>query len=84
MPRLISPQELTICLSAWLSPQTASVLNRLNREVTRILKDQAFIDKIAAPSTTPMTTTPTELRTFVAVDVARWVKVAHESRVQAD
>jgi len=62
----------------------ASVIDRLNREVTDILKDQRFTDKIAATGATPMTTTPTELKTFVAAEVDKWVKVARASGAQAD
>ena len=81
---LPTPKSLAICLSALLSPQTASVIDRLNREVTDILKDPTFIDKLAATGATPMTTTPTELKTFVAAEVDKWVKVARESGAQAD
>jgi len=52
--------------------------------VTDILKDPTFIDKLAATGATPMTTTPTELKTFVAAEVDKWVKVARESGAQAD
>jgi tripartite-type tricarboxylate transporter receptor subunit TctC len=61
-----------------------SVIDRLNREVTDILKDQAFIEKIAATGATPMSTTPSELKAFVAAEVDKWVKVARESGAQAD
>lgn len=61
-----------------------SVVDRLNREVTDILKDQAFIEKIAATGATPMSTTPSALKTFVAAEVDKWVKVARESGAQAD
>ena len=46
-----------------------AVIDGLNREVSDILKDQTFTDKIAAIGATPMTTTPTMLKTFVAAEV---------------
>ena len=62
----------------------ADVVQRLNREVAEILKEPAFIEKIAATGATPMSTTPAELKSFVAQEVDKWVKVARESGAKAD
>jgi tripartite-type tricarboxylate transporter receptor subunit TctC len=62
----------------------ADVVQRINREVVEILKEPAFIERIAATGATPMTTTPAELKSFVALEVDKWVKVARESGAKAD
>jgi tripartite-type tricarboxylate transporter receptor subunit TctC len=60
------------------------VVQRINREVGEILKEPAFIERIAATGATPMATTPAELKSFVALEVDKWVKVARESGAKAD
>lgn len=60
------------------------VVQRLNREVSEVLKDPAFIERISATGATPMATTPAELKSFVAQEVDKWVKVARESGAKAD
>jgi tripartite-type tricarboxylate transporter receptor subunit TctC len=62
----------------------ADVVQRINREVGEILKEPAFIERIAATGATPMATTPSELKSFVALEVEKWVKVARESGAKAD
>ncbi len=60
------------------------VVQRINREVGEILKEPAFIERIAATGATPMATTPAELKSFVTLEVDKWVKVARESGAKAD
>ncbi len=62
----------------------ADVVQRINREVGEILKEPTFVERIAATGATPMTTTPAELKSFVALEVDKWVKVARESGAKAD
>jgi tripartite-type tricarboxylate transporter receptor subunit TctC len=62
----------------------ADVVQRVNREVGEILKDPAFVERIAATGATPMGTTPAELKSFVALEVDKWAKVARESGAKAD
>jgi tripartite-type tricarboxylate transporter receptor subunit TctC len=62
----------------------AEVVQRINREVGEILKEPAFIERIAATGATPMATTPAELKSFVTLEVDKWVKVARESGAKAD
>jgi tripartite-type tricarboxylate transporter receptor subunit TctC len=62
----------------------ADVVQRINREVGEILKEPAFIERIAATGATPMVTTSAELKSFVALEVDKWVKVARESGAKAD
>lgn len=62
----------------------AAVVERLNREVADILKDPAFGEKIAATGTTPVTSSPAEMKAFVTAEVDKWVRVARESGAKAD
>ncbi len=63
---------------------SAEVVQRLNREIREILKDPAFIDRLAASGATPMAMTSTELKLFVGSEVEKWVKVAKESGAIAE
>jgi tripartite-type tricarboxylate transporter receptor subunit TctC len=50
----------------------SAVVDRLNREINKIIatpRAQDFIQKMGA---TPMMTTPSELRSFVSSEIARW------------
>ena len=62
----------------------AAIVDRLNKEVTEILKDPAFAEKLTATGSTPLINTPAEMRTFVALEVDKWVKVARDSGAKAD
>ncbi len=62
----------------------AAIVERLNREVAEILKDPAFADKLSATGATPMINTPTEMKSFVTLEVDKWVKVARDSGAKAD
>jgi tripartite-type tricarboxylate transporter receptor subunit TctC len=61
-----------------------AIVDRMNREVSEVLKDSAMGEKIAATGATPQTNTPAELKAFVATEVDKWVKVARESGAKAD
>ncbi len=77
--------EQTVWFGLFAPAGTPSeVVQRINREVGEILKDPAFIERIAATGATPMSTTPAELKSFVALEVDKWVKVARESGAKAD
>ncbi len=62
----------------------SAIVERLNKEVADILKDSTFADKLSATGGTPLTNTPNEMKTFVALEVDKWVKVARESGAKAD
>ena len=61
-----------------------AIVDRMNREVAEVLKDPAFIDKIAATGATPLANSPAELKAFVAAEVDKWTKVARDSGAKAD
>ena len=62
----------------------AVIVERLNKEVADIFKDPAFADKLIATGGTPLTNSPNEMKTFVALEVDKWVKVARDSGAKAD
>ena len=62
----------------------AVIVERLNKEVADILKDPTFTDKLMATGGTPLINTTTEMKSFVALEVEKWVKVARDSGAKAD
>ena len=62
----------------------AAIVERLNKEVAEVLRDPAFAEKLSATGSTPLINTPTEMKTFVALEVDKWVKVARDSGAKAD
>ena len=62
----------------------AVIVERLNKEVADILRDPTFTDKLMATGGTPLINTPTEMKSFVALEVEKWVKVARDSGAKAD
>ena len=62
----------------------AAIVERLNKEVADVLKDPTFADKLIATGGTPLINTRTEMKSFVALEVDKWVKVARDSGAKAD
>ena len=62
----------------------AAIVERLNKEVADILRDPTFADKLIATGGTPLINSPTEMKSFVALEVDKWVKVARDSGAKAD
>jgi len=61
-----------------------AIVERLNKEIADVLKDPPFADKLIATGGTPLITTRTEMKSFVALEVDKWVKVARDSGAKAD
>ena len=62
----------------------AAIVERLNKEVADILRDPTFAEKLIATGGTPLINSPTEMKSFVALEVDKWVKVARDSGAKAD
>ena len=62
----------------------AAIVERLNKEIADILRDPTFAEKLIATGGTPLINSPTEMKSFVALEVDKWVKVARESGANAD
>ena len=62
----------------------AAIVERLNKEIADILRDPTFAEKLIAAGGTPLINSPTEMKSFVALEVDKWVKVARDSGAKAD
>ena len=62
----------------------AAIVERLNKEIADILRDPTFAEKLIATGGTPLINSPTEMKSFVALEVDKWVKVARDSGAKAD
>ena len=62
----------------------AAIVERLNKEIADILRDPTFAEKLIATGGTPLINSPTEMKSFVALEVDKWVKVARDSGAKAN
>ena len=62
----------------------AAIVERLNKEIADILRDPTFAEKLIATGGTPLINSPTEMKSFVALEVDKWLKVARDSGAKAD
>jgi tripartite-type tricarboxylate transporter receptor subunit TctC len=53
----------------------AALVERLNRDVVDILREDDMRERLAAVGNVPMPTTPTQMRDYIARDTARWSRV---------
>lgn len=60
------------------------VVDKLNGAVNQALKQPAVLEKLAGVGIQPMSMTPAELKTFVDKEVAKWVTLAREAKVQPE
>ena len=62
----------------------ADIVNKLNAEMQRALKDKAFQTQLAGMGVTPMPGTPEEFARYLRSETARWTKVVHDSGAKLD
>ena len=60
------------------------IINRLNTEVVKVLKDPDTRKRLAARGTDPLTSTPEEFARFIKSETERWGKVVRASGATAD
>jgi tripartite-type tricarboxylate transporter receptor subunit TctC len=60
------------------------VINRVNAEVTRILRQPDVRDRILVTGNEPAPTTPEEFGSFIKSEVAKWTRVIKESGIKID
>lgn len=60
------------------------VVNRISNAVIRALKQKDVVDKYAAAGTIPLIMGPDELKTYMAAEVAKWVRLAKEAGIQPE
>ena len=62
----------------------ADVINRVNAEVTRILRQPDVRDRILVTGNEPAPTTPEEFGSFIKSEVAKWTRVIKESGIKIE
>ena len=62
----------------------ADIVNKLNAEMQRALKDKAFQTQLAGMGVTPMPGTPEEFARYLRSETSRWTKVGHDSCAKLD
>ena len=60
------------------------VVNKINAAVNQALKQKDVVDKYAQAGTIPLVMTPDELKAFIDVEVAKWIKLAREANIQPE
>ncbi len=60
---------------------SASIVNRLNKEVGIVLADSKVIERFRKLGNNPRHSSPDELRTSLAADIAQWNKVVAEANI---
>jgi len=77
--------ELTVWLGLVAPKGTPmAIIDKLQREVTKILADPAIKGKADAAGLFPVTTTPEEFAAFIRKEAERWAPVARESGIKYD
>ena len=60
------------------------VVSRISNAVIGALKQKDVVDKYAAAGTIPLIMGPDELKTYMAAEVAKWVRLAKEAGIQPE
>jgi tripartite-type tricarboxylate transporter receptor subunit TctC len=62
----------------------ASVINKINAETLRALKDKDMIDLLTRGGADPLGNSPREAMDFLKVEIARWGKAVKQAGVKVD
>ena len=62
----------------------AAVINKINAETVKALKDKEIIEMLARAGTDPLGNTPREASDFLNVEIARWGKAVKQAGVKVD
>jgi tripartite-type tricarboxylate transporter receptor subunit TctC len=60
---------------------STSIVNRLNKEVGIVLADSKVVGQLRKLGNNPRYSSPDELRTSLAADIAQWNKVVAEANI---
>lgn len=60
------------------------LVNKINAAVNQALKQKDVVDKYAQAGTLPFIMTPDELKAFIDVETAKWIKLAQEANIQPE
>ena len=72
---------ISIAAPKGISPD---IVNKMNREVNKILNHPDFVNKIRVQGMEPMTATPAEFATLIRNDYERWTKLIKALGLRAD
>jgi tripartite-type tricarboxylate transporter receptor subunit TctC len=62
----------------------AAVVNRLNDEIGKVLKDSDVREKLEAQGLEPTIMSPEELKRYTEQDVSRWAKLIKSAGIKGD
>ena len=62
----------------------AAILERLNSQITRILGDSTFRQRMAAMGADAQPSTPDELHAFLRAEIPKWGRAIHASGAKPD
>jgi tripartite-type tricarboxylate transporter receptor subunit TctC len=70
----------------WLAPAKApkEIVNRLNREIVRILNMSAVHDRLSSLSTVPVGDTPAHFAGFIRSERDKWAKVIRTAGIKLE
>jgi tripartite-type tricarboxylate transporter receptor subunit TctC len=60
------------------------VVDRLNAEVAKALKDPDLVEKLKVQGTSPGGGTPAEFRKLIAAEIKNWTEVARAASIKAE
>lgn len=61
-----------------------AIINRLNKEVVKILKDPKLVEELSKEGGNIKPDTPEQFAKFLAVDVPRWKKIVTEAKLETN
>ena len=61
----------------------AAIINRLNSEIAKVLKDADIQKRFGAQGLEPVVMTPQELRRYTESDVSRWTRLIKAANIKA-
>jgi tripartite-type tricarboxylate transporter receptor subunit TctC len=62
----------------------AAVINKINAETLKALKDKDMIDMLARAGADPLGNSPREAMEFLKVEIARWGKAVRQAGVKIE
>ena len=66
------------------APLPADIVQRLNTEIVRILKQPDVADKLSSLGADIVGSTPEEFDRYLKAEIAKWGKVARDNNIRLD
>ncbi len=61
-----------------------AIVDRLNREIVRIVRTPEFTERLAAEGAQPVGNTPQEFDAIIRADIEQWAKVVKNAKIRAE